>query len=103
VSLGEVIADYEAEGFVGQFIPADCDGNVRCLTCNRTTHADDVIAHHLRRVEGASDPADMAAVAALECPHCHTRGTITLKYGPDPTPEEAAILPLLEKHERLTP
>jgi hypothetical protein len=38
----------------------------------------------------------MALVVALECPECSTRGTLTLKYGPNATPDEAEVLRQLD-------
>jgi hypothetical protein len=52
----------------------------------------------IRRLEGASDPADMLAVVALRCPACGAQGVLTLGYGPDTSPEEADVLLGLEDH-----
>jgi hypothetical protein len=54
----------------------------------------------LDRTEGASDPADMVAVAALVCPRCGARGTVALKYGPEASPEEDEVLRLLDDVDR---
>ena len=48
--------------------------------------------HSLCRLEGASDPDDMAAVVALTCPNCQAKVVLVLKYGPDATAEEADVL-----------
>jgi hypothetical protein len=98
-TLEEVINEFEAAGFSGQLMP-DRNGHIRCLTCGNRTHADELTVHGLRRLEGASDPADMAAVVALECPHCGTRGTVALKYGPGADIEDADVLQLLERRSR---
>jgi len=90
-TLTDVIAEFDALGFTGQFIPVP-DGALRCLTCQTVTPAEDISMDTLRRLEGASDPADMAAVAALTCPHCGTKGTVVLKYGPDANVEDADVL-----------
>ena len=100
-TTAEVIAEFEAAGYVSQFMP-DRQGHLRCLACDRRTHPDEVPARALRRVEGESDPADMAAVVGLECPHCDARGTVVLKYGPDASVEEAEVLSLLERDHRPT-
>lgn len=54
--------------------------------------------HHRgqRRTEGASDPADMALVVALECPTCGAKGVLALKYGPGAAAEEAELLRQLD-------
>jgi len=40
---------------------------------------------------------DVLAIAALVCPHCGSRGTIVLNYGPLATPQDSAILRALEQ------
>jgi hypothetical protein len=95
-TITEVLEEYEAQGFDSQFMP-DADGNLRCLNCNNTVPADEIGLAALRRVEGVSDPDDMAAIAALECPRCGAKGTVVLKYGPGASIEEADILGHLER------
>ena len=56
-----VLGDLESQGFTGQFMPRD-GGQVECLTCHRLSPADETVFRQLRRLEGASDPADMLAV-----------------------------------------
>ena len=46
----------------------------------------------IRRLEGASDPDDMLAVVALECPVCSMKGTIVLHFGPEASAEELDVL-----------
>jgi len=46
----------------------------------------------LGRIEGASDPGDMAAVVAFTCPHCDAKDVLVLKYGPDATAADADVL-----------
>ncbi len=83
--------DYEQAGFTGQFEVAT-GATVRCATCEVVSDAADVPMHSLRRVEGASDPADMAALVALTCPSCGERGTLVLTYGSAASPEEGDVL-----------
>ena len=68
---------------------------VRCENCGQTTAADEIAVDQLCRVEGASDPGDMAIVAAFACPHCDTRDTLVLKYGPDASAADADVLTAL--------
>ena len=68
-TITEVIDEYEAQGFDSQFMPDD-EGRLRCLTCNNSVPADEIGLAGLRRIEGVSDPDDMAAIAAVECPRC---------------------------------
>src|SRR2546428_12440969 len=58
VTILEVLADLEALGFTGQFMSRD-GGQVECLTCHRLSPADETGFRDLRRLEGASHPADL--------------------------------------------
>src|SRR5688572_11421647 len=94
-SLTAILSQFEQEGFTGQF--AVHDGAVLlCLACRQEHPASAFSMTALRRTEGASDPADMAAVVALTCPHCQSRGTVTLQYGPEASAGEADVLLALE-------
>jgi hypothetical protein len=98
-NVKDVTEALEGDGFSGQFTP-EPEGVLRCLACGYRANADRFTLHQLCRVEGASDPADMAAVAALECPRCHSKGTIVLKYGADNDADSADVLVLLERSAR---
>jgi hypothetical protein len=95
----DVLADLESLGFAGQFMPRD-GGQVECLTCHRLSPADDTVFRHFRRLEGASDPADMLAVVGLACPHCDALGTAVLGYGPEASAVDTEVLELLEDCRR---
>ena len=99
MTLLEVIRALEKDGFAGQFGVAG-DGTVRCFSCRTESPAEAVPVQRLSRTEGASDPADMVVIAAVRCPHCDTRGTLALKYGPGASPEEAEILAHLDDRDR---
>jgi hypothetical protein len=62
--------------------------------------ADEVSVQSMRRVEGASDPSDMSAVAAMQCPRCHAMGTAAFCFGPHCPPEDAEVLRKLHHDER---
>ena len=94
-SLSEALARFEADGFTAQ-LAARTGGVVRCFECTNETPASRVSLASLIRVEGASDPDDLVAVAALTCPACGAKGTVALKYGPEATMEEAEVLRDLE-------
>lgn len=91
----EVLGDLEAIGFTGQFMPRS-GAQVECLTCHRNSPADATVLRHLRRLEGASDPADMLAVVGLACPHCGALGTAVLGFGPEATAVDDEVLSSLE-------
>ncbi|MPZ73053.1 MAG: hypothetical protein GEU74_07445 [Nitriliruptorales bacterium] len=94
-SLTAILAQFEQDGFTGQFAVHDA-GMLLCLQCRQEHPAASFVMTALRRTEGASDPADMAAVVALLCPRCGTRGTVALKYGPEAGAEESEVLLALE-------
>lgn len=94
-TLVEVIRRFEDEGFVGQMAAVE-GGSIRCFTCRTDSPAGEVHLQMLCRTEGASDPADMVAVAALVCPRCGAKGTVALKFGPEASPEEVHALQELD-------
>jgi hypothetical protein len=95
-TLIDVIGEFEREGFRGQFL-VQTGGALECAVCRAEFDAGDAPAVALRRLEGASDPDDMLAVAALVCPSCSSRGTVVLGYGPVASPEDAAALTALDR------
>ena len=96
-SLTSIIEQFEGEGFTGQFAVREA-GGVLCLSCREERSATEFDMTALRRTEGASDPADMAAVVALRCPNCDHCGTVVLKYGPEASSDESDVLLALEDH-----
>jgi hypothetical protein len=95
-SLVAVLERLRADGYAAQFEPND-DGELCCLTCEHCTVAAEVTVDELRRLEGASDPADMAAVLAVRCPACDARGTSVVRYGPEADAGHAALLRQLDR------
>jgi hypothetical protein len=103
-TLLEVLGEFAARGSTGQFMAIAPDagtgaGRIECTTCGTTFDARRPEVLELRRLEGASDPDDMLAVAALICPNCSTRGALVLHYGPVSTPEDSAALLGLDRPE----
>jgi hypothetical protein len=90
-TLTGVLARYEKQGFKGQF-SARPGGQLLCLSCQHRADARQVRLLALHRLEGVSDPGDMSAVAALECPNCGVRGTLALAFGSSASPEEHTVL-----------
>ena len=96
-TLLDVLGRFTRDGFIGSFTALPVDdadelGRLRCETCSAEFAADAAVVTELSRLEGASDPDDMLAVVALECPRCSTRGALVLNYGPTATPADAAAL-----------
>lgn len=90
-SLIDIITSFERAGYRGQ-MAARPEGRIICFTCHQESDAATVAMEELRRTEGASDPDDMVAIVALLCPHCGTRGTLLLNFGPEATAEDVAVL-----------
>jgi hypothetical protein len=95
-TLLEVLHAFEEKGFQGEFAVRG-DAAIECLTCRRVQPAGSFDARALHRLEGASDPDDLLAVAALVCPNCNARGALVLNYGPLSSPEDAAVLRELDE------
>ena len=93
-TITDVVDAFEAAGFAGQFVARD--GGLLCLTCRRRVAPEGVEVRGMRRLEGASDPDDMLAVAALVCPACGAPGTVLLGYGPSASLDDATVLTALE-------
>lgn len=90
-TLREVLQAFEAAGFTSGFRSLE-PGRLRCLRCRAESPASHLRPSALRRLEGASDPADMLAVVALTCAHCGARGALVANYGPEATAADSAVL-----------
>lgn len=97
--LGEPDPSGPAEGPEGQFQAAG-DGDIRCLTCHQLFPGSSQSADDARRVEGASDPGDMALITRVACPHCGAAGPLVVRYGPEASAEEADLLVALRRSSR---
>lgn len=96
VTLVEVLSELESIGYDVDFFVDENDGHVRCGVCRVSRAPAEVELDSLRRLEGASDPGDMTAVLALRCPRCGSRGTAVVRFGPEATAGEAALLQHLD-------
>lgn len=94
-TLEDFIHGYAHEGYAGSFTVRR-EGGLLCGSCQEVVPPERVRLRSLRRVEGVSDPSDMGAVAALECPNCGARGTATFAFGPNSPPEDGFVLRTLD-------
>jgi hypothetical protein len=92
-TLTDVLAVLARDGF-GADLTVASGGRVRDVARDITIDAGALELHHLRRLEGASDPADMVAVAAVSGPD-GLRGALVLRFGPEATEDEATVLEVL--------
>ena len=93
-SVFEILRDLASDGYDGDLFAVE-GGAVRCGSCNVESPAGSLDVAELRRMEGASDPADMAAIVATTCPSCGQRGTLVLTYGPEAGPADSDVLAAL--------
>jgi hypothetical protein len=100
-SLAEILAMYEGEGFTAQF-GTRAGGRIVCFSDHFEAPAEEFELVSLSRTEGASDPDDMLAVAALRCPQCKCQGTLILNYGPEATEDDVDVLQRLEAVDKRT-
>lgn len=94
-TLVEVLNDLAEDGYDGQLIAVD-DGALRCTSCDEAVPADDLAAAGYRRLEGASDPADMNLVVWGSCPRCGARDVAILGYGPNASAADADVITRLD-------
>jgi hypothetical protein len=92
VTLVQVLAEFARAGYDHDVLVDEDDGSLICGVCRTRTDPREVAVDTLRRVEGASDPADMAAVLGITCGSCGSSGTAILRYGPEASAGEAAVL-----------
>jgi hypothetical protein len=95
-TMTSVLDAYRRDGFAEDFVLEETA--VRCGACGAASPVADIEVHSLRRLEGASDPADMAAVLALRCPACQAKGVAVAKYGPEASEAEAQLLLTARDH-----
>jgi hypothetical protein len=98
-SLSEILAMYEADGFTSQFGTRP-GGRIVCFSCHFEAPATEFELVSLSRTEGASDPDDMLAIAALKCRNCDCQGTLVLNYGPEATEDDVLVLQRLESVDK---
>ncbi|HVE93431.1 MAG TPA: hypothetical protein VNB24_00820 [Acidimicrobiales bacterium] len=90
-TLTDVLESYAEEGYAATLWVTD-DGALRCSECQQDSSPETAKLLSLRRLEGASDPDDMVAVLALQCPNCEARATSVVHFGPSATPAESEVL-----------
>ena len=76
-------------------------GVLCCLTCDHRFSAADVPAIRITRLEGASDPADLAIVIPLQCPRCGTDGALIADCDAEASEAEAEVLTAIPRDARL--
>jgi hypothetical protein len=98
-SIADVVQDLAADGWRERFAPLE-GGEVRCPSCGAELPASDLPTEGLRRVDGATDPSDVAVVVPVTCPTCTTRGVVVVRSGLDGGPEDTDVVAALDHGER---
>lgn len=89
-----VLQEWAGLGYTGQVsVATDADrSGVRCEACGTVVGAGELCVERTRRLEGASDAADMMLLVAAVCPSCGSGGVLTLAYGPRASAGETGVL-----------
>jgi len=100
-SIVQELKDLDAEGVTSSFsvIPG---AKVRCEACHEVHPAAMMTLLEVRRLEGKSDPSEMAAVLSLRCGHCQAEGACIVSFGPMASAEDQDVMLALGADERLT-
>jgi hypothetical protein len=98
--LLEALADLRSLGFDRDMFVTPA-ALVRCGACHHDAAPAELDLLHLRRVEGASDPGDMAAVLGVVCTVCGKRGTLVVRFGPEASAADVTVLRAVADHRFL--
>jgi predicted metal-dependent HD superfamily phosphohydrolase len=76
---------------LGYTAEAEVQGqSLRCGGCGTEAELTGLVADHVYRFEGMSNPDDEAIVIGVTCPACEAKGVLVSAYGPAADPEELA-------------
>ena len=90
-TLQNVLAGFAADGYDGEADSVE-GGSIRWRRCRHEAPAAEAGVTGVRRMEGASDPADMLAVYGVTCPVCGDKASLVLTYGPEATAADGDVL-----------
>ncbi len=91
-----VLAGFAEKGFTVE-LWAKPGGCIMCGSCRTTSPAAAFDVELQRRLEGASDPADMQLVVGATCPECGEKGAMSLHYGPAAGADDADVVVALPR------
>ena len=90
-TLQAVLDAYAAEGFADSYDIGE-DGRLTHRPTGEAEDLDDLEVVRLRRLEGASDPADMMLVVAVRSRHGGRQGVVLTPFGPNASEAQADVL-----------
>jgi hypothetical protein len=85
-----------AAGYVAVF-DAEPGARLRCGTCDAVSAASTFERRWQNRLEGVSDPDDMAQVSGVVCPACGELGTFVSLFGPGAETDAAEVMVALPR------
>ena len=90
-SILDELQDLDRHGITETFsvLPG---ARVRCSRCGEATEARKTALIEIRRLEGKSDPSEMAAVLTLRCGLCGAEGACITSFGPAASAEDQDVL-----------
>ncbi|WP_395152622.1 universal stress protein [Ilumatobacter sp.] len=94
-TLMSILDEATEQGYETQQI-GRTGGRIECTSCSQHSPAASYDVQHMRRLEGASDAADLLLVLWSPCPSCQQRGVLILGYGPNASKDDTAILQHLD-------
>jgi hypothetical protein len=94
-TLTAVLRGLADQGFTCDLFAVTDPPGFRCGSCHEISPVGDFDIVDERRMEGASDPADMVLVVAATCPRCGAKGAAALGYGPDADAADSDVVALL--------
>jgi nucleotide-binding universal stress UspA family protein len=90
-TLMSILDEAAEQGYETQQI-GRTGGRIECTACGQHSPPASFDVQHVRRLEGASDAADLLLVVWSPCPSCEQRGVLILGYGPNASEDDTAIL-----------
>lgn len=90
-SIVKELNELGAEGVTSSFavVPG---AKLRCEGCHEVHPASLMTLLQVRRLEGKSDPGEMAAVLSLRCGHCQAEGSCIVSFGPMASAEDQDVM-----------
>lgn len=88
--MSEAISRLEGAGYGADFRAEG--GRLHCPACGASLDPSDATVDEIVRFEGTTDPDDEAALFALRCDECGTKGTYAVAFGPAIEPDDAEVV-----------
>jgi hypothetical protein len=87
----ELLKGLADDGYTSEFGVVE-GAKAKCFTCRNELSAAEMQVDATKRIEGESDPDDMAVVMGVVCGQCGAKGALVAEYGPESSVESADLL-----------